>query len=227
MPDPISVSNFKTGTYELEGNAVVVGDLWEEDLALSNIEWDAVTDIVPGTGIEYVVGPLPISVNPPAFSKGPAATSAHFAAIPVAEGFTCVMQGSLDREDDNFNFGLWLHDANFANFQYANLIADHSVCFIKDEDGNYAPTHLTDVPGITSNLGLHRFAFTMENGHMAISVDGGPVFSVHSSVAHELMSKVRIWTWHNGWASGDGTVVIEECTIYPCVTDRLLRLLSK
>jgi hypothetical protein len=219
----ISVSNFRDGVYTLNGVETTVEALWEQDLALSNITWNPTTDITPGIGIFKAAAPLP-------FSMGPAATALHKAQLPLTSGITIVLEGQLSKTDDNFNFSVWLHNSTYSHFQFGEAISDHNVIVVKDKFGNSpGPTQLWKPPGQPGNADPHTLAFTLANEHLAVAVDGGPIFASTSTVDQSSLDRLHIWSWVNAWTDSPetGTVTIVRCEIYPQLDDHILPFLSR
>lgn len=166
------VIDFKNAVYTVNGVAVRIDDLTEQDA----VNWNAYdpADVVPGSGY-------------PSLGKGPVLKGA--AKNAVLAGATIVLDFTLNADglgNDTLTFEIF--DESFVTFylwQFQTIGASKPL--YADTDNNF------DLANVALADGAHKIAFTQNFSGMAWSLDGAAADSVVSANAVPAPSIVGLY----------------------------------
>jgi hypothetical protein len=162
-------SDFSTGIYAIGGESAVLADVWAEDEDFGTFNAGMVQAAI---GLVHTAGTV-----------SPVLTGDALSAIVAAGGFTALAEFNFVEDGaSQARIELSVQDLPVFNQQYLAQVVSEA---LGGADGAIlTPDPSGVIPKVTQ--GVHTVAITMDDAHVAVSVDGGTVVSV--SEASE-----RIW----------------------------------
>lgn len=223
IPEAVAISDFKNGTYSINGNAKTLADMWDDPPPPYTYSPMVVT---PGTGLIATNTDAGVSMAPFTSSWHTDATELWNAICGDAEGFTFVVDYNLAASGNRYAFlliGIEDHpDANSSWNYSASFSTDAAEQFRKVRDYNGGSDQETETAG------AHRAAVTLAPGFLAMSVDGGPVRVYQNPMGNSLRNQFYINAIVESGAgpTGTATSIVERIDFYEAQPPTQLRALS-
>jgi hypothetical protein len=200
--EPLVLSDFKNGVYEIDGVASTLTDMWENSDSLHVGNLPTVTG---GVGASWTG-----TQNTKRAGKAKAAV---LAAMPLAQGFTVVADFVLSRTGTlRPIFYLTAHDTGIADVVDMRLWGHDGFVQLS----TFIEAAATDTLTLIDN-GPHRFAATFGPDEIAFSVDGRPVQvdDMDATVMANLTNLSFQLLVHNTAGTGEATITMEKLAFYP------------
>lgn len=156
---PLLTMDFVNGAYTVGGIVRTLGDCFEQDAALGPY---SPTDVINGTGLTSTNAALGTNPKLTAFVTG---------TTGILNGFTAVATWVQPASAPNF-FVSMFDQPSFAEMWSAYLSGNSLPLITAPQVSDY--THVSALAANPS-AGVHKAAFTLRGGNLALSIDGNPI----------------------------------------------------